>query len=104
MARRQRIVVGDTLNAVRFVLTTPAGSAYDLTGKTAQAKYKINGGTEKTKSLSVVGASTDGVAEFVPGASDFDVVGVAEGRVHVTSGALVGASGEKFYIDVVAAY
>lgn len=100
------IVKGDSRKWVRFYLkstnavtgiTTPT----DLTGCTVEAKYKINGGTQKTETLSVVDDPTDGIVEFqskIDGSS-WDAAGTVEGRIYVSAGGRTGKSW-KFYLEV----
>ena len=89
-----RIAKGETLAKVRFSLKDPdTGTAVDLTGTTLQARFKISGGIEKLKALTIVAPATGGQAEFQPtDSTDFYAVGVARGSVEVTSGGRIGYS------------
>jgi hypothetical protein len=104
----EQIVKGEKLKRIRFRLTQVSATtglpvALDLTDCTLQTKYKINGGTEKTQALTVVGAATDGEAEFQSESdgSSWDTAGIAAGRIYITSLTRVGIPPRKWQLEVV---
>jgi hypothetical protein len=102
-----KIVIGESLKRIRFRLTevdpdTGRRVALDLTGCTLEAKYSIDGGTEKIETLSIVGDAANGEAEFQSAAdgSSWDAEGIVEGRVYITSVARIGITPRKWYAEV----
>jgi len=103
-----QIVKGEKLKRIRFRLTridpdTSLEIPLDLTDCTLQAKYKINGGTEITETLTVVGVATDGEAEFQSKAdgSSWPTVGIVEGRVYITSATRLGIAPRKWQLEIL---
>ena len=91
------VVKDDTLKVLRFKLidydeTTGIKTATNLTGCTAQIKYRIAGGTQKVKTLDIQSPETDGICTLAADATNFDAEGRAEGRVYITSSGNVGRS------------
>lgn len=79
-----RIVKGDTLKPVGFLLKTD-GVVANLTGKTFDVHYKIGDGAIKRIAL-VNSAPLTGILTLPAGASNWDADGIATARVYETTG------------------
>jgi hypothetical protein len=82
------LVAGDGGSKLHVtVLDSVTQAPIDLTGKTAKARYAINGGATVEKTLTVLNQTTNkGQAEYQFLTTDLTVGGVLDGEVRVQAG------------------
>jgi len=82
------IVAGDGGSAVSVTITdSVTGDPVDLTGKTAQLRYTVNGGATVTKSMTVLNQATNpGQATYQFLTTDLTTSGELRGEVRLQAG------------------
>lgn len=95
MGRPTIFVAGDTASVLRVACKDDYGDGttlqpVDLTGAVIKLKYRIAGGALQTKTMSLVGAATDGVVEYKFGTGELTAGDmIAEVEITFASGDIV---------------
>jgi hypothetical protein len=82
------LVAGDGGSTLRVsILDSLSSDLVDLTGKTAQLRYSINGGATVEKSMAVLNQTTNkGQAEYQFAVADITMGGTLDGEVRLQDG------------------
>lgn len=82
------LVVGDGGSTLRVTIKDHvSGELIDLTGKTVQVRYAINGGTVQQRTMTALNQATStGQAEYQFQTSDLTVSGELKGEVRLQAG------------------
>jgi hypothetical protein len=82
------LVAGDGGSTIRVsILDSLTGDALDLTGKTAQLRYSINGGTTVEKAMTLMNQTTNrGKVEYQFLVADLSAGGTLVGEVRLQDG------------------
>lgn len=81
------LVAGDSGTLLRVTVNDSAGTPMDLTAKTVQLRYRMNGGATVEKSMTLRNQSTyPGQAEYAFLSTDLTTSGTLSGEVRLQDG------------------